>query len=212
MDEPTYRINLPKKWVRSALIIVTTALVVAPVTAWAGHRFGDVPNTNIFHGDITWLADNDITRGCNPPANTLFCPKDNVTREQMAAFMRRNAQTFGTAGFAEIETVALGGFPSNVEVATVTVDPKATAGVVLNTSVGFGGAGGSTVWLSIREGSCTGSQLAFADTRKETGTESISLTAHAIVSTATTFKVCAGASPSADAAFRVLTAFWAPTG
>jgi hypothetical protein len=113
-----------------------------------GHRLGrtpvrtDVPDTNIFHGDITWLADNDITRGCNPPTNTLFCPKDNVTREQMAAFMRRNAQTFGTAGFAEIETVALGGFPSNVEVATVTVDPKATAGVVLNTSVAIRRSGG----------------------------------------------------------------------
>jgi hypothetical protein len=55
------------------------------------HRFSDVPNTNTFHADITWLADMGITRGCNPPANTEFCPKDPVTREQMAAFMRRLA-------------------------------------------------------------------------------------------------------------------------
>ena len=50
----------------------------------AGHRFTDVPNSNIFHGDITWLADHDITRGCNPPANDRFCPTRFVTREEMA--------------------------------------------------------------------------------------------------------------------------------
>src|SRR5690606_41394018 len=30
-----------------------------------------------------------ITRGCNPPTNTLFCPDDFVTRGQMAAFLVR---------------------------------------------------------------------------------------------------------------------------
>jgi hypothetical protein len=30
-----------------------------------------------------------VTKGCNPPANTKFCPKDPVTREQMAAFLKR---------------------------------------------------------------------------------------------------------------------------
>ena len=54
-------------------------------------RFTDVPNSNIFHGDISWLADAGVTLGCNPPANDAFCPGDNVTREQMAAFMRRLA-------------------------------------------------------------------------------------------------------------------------
>ena len=199
------------RWMIIALAALAINLVLATAVI-AGHRFGDVPNTNIFHGDITWLAENDITRGCNPPANTLFCPKDTVTREQMAAFMRRNAQAYGTAAFAEVESVTLGGVPSNVEVATVTVKPKAGADVILNTSVAFGGADAATVWLSIREGSCSGAQLAFADTRKETGTESISLTAHASVSAPTTFKVCAGASPSASAAYRVLTAFWVPAG
>lgn len=54
--------------------------------------------SNIFHDDIAWLADADVTRGCNPPANTEFCPSDEVTREQMAAFMRRLAENRVDAG------------------------------------------------------------------------------------------------------------------
>jgi hypothetical protein len=42
-----------------------------------------------FASDIIWLAENGITSGCNPPHNTLFCPDDEVTRGQMAAFLRR---------------------------------------------------------------------------------------------------------------------------
>src|SRR5665811_2097661 len=48
------------------------------------HDFTDVGSTNIFEDDICWLANQGITRGCNPPANTEFCPKDRATRGQMA--------------------------------------------------------------------------------------------------------------------------------
>jgi hypothetical protein len=44
---------------------------------------------SIFEGDIDALAAADITRGCNPPTNDRFCPNDNVTRGQMAAFLVR---------------------------------------------------------------------------------------------------------------------------
>jgi hypothetical protein len=44
---------------------------------------------HVFAGDIDWLADAGITRGCNPPGNTLFCPDSPVTRGQMAAFLHR---------------------------------------------------------------------------------------------------------------------------
>lgn len=54
---------------------------------WQG--FDDVPPSNIFYDDITWLHDEGITKGCNPPANALFCPEDSVTRGQMAAFLSR---------------------------------------------------------------------------------------------------------------------------
>ncbi|MGD2051348.1 MAG: hypothetical protein PVI35_02635 [Acidimicrobiia bacterium] len=42
-----------------------------------------------FEGDIARLAAARITFGCDPPANTRFCPTDPVTREQMAAFLVR---------------------------------------------------------------------------------------------------------------------------
>lgn len=44
---------------------------------------------NVFTGDIDWLAEAGITKGCNPPANSLFCPDAPVTRGQMAAFLHR---------------------------------------------------------------------------------------------------------------------------
>ncbi len=44
---------------------------------------------SIFEADIMKLAAAGITRGCNPPENTRFCPNDSVTRGQMAAFLKR---------------------------------------------------------------------------------------------------------------------------
>ncbi|MPZ54600.1 MAG: hypothetical protein GEU79_18055 [Acidimicrobiia bacterium] len=71
------------------LMLMVAVLVLSPLAAWAGDRFADVPDDNIFHDDISWLADSGVTIGCNPPENTYFCPKETVTREQMAAFLRR---------------------------------------------------------------------------------------------------------------------------
>lgn len=105
MDDKSYNVRIPKRWVRIAMIVGATALVVAPLTAIASHSFTDVPNSNIFHSDIEWLADAGVTKGCNPPSNTQFCPKDNVTREAMSAFMRRFAKYIdaedGTPGQAD---------------------------------------------------------------------------------------------------------------
>lgn len=44
---------------------------------------------HVFEGDIARLAAAEITRGCNPPANDMFCADDPVTRGQMAAFLVR---------------------------------------------------------------------------------------------------------------------------
>lgn len=75
------------------MIIAGLVTVLAiPLGVYAGHRFVDVPDSNIFHEDIRWLADNGVTAGCNPPTNDRFCPDDSVTRGQMAAFMRRLAE------------------------------------------------------------------------------------------------------------------------
>lgn len=46
-------------------------------------------NNSVFQKDIEWLSSRDVTRGCNPPKNTKFCPNEAVTRGEMAAFLRR---------------------------------------------------------------------------------------------------------------------------
>lgn len=51
-------------------------------------RFDD-DDTSIFESAIDRLAAAGITAGCNPPANTNFCPYDRVTRAQMASFLSR---------------------------------------------------------------------------------------------------------------------------
>ncbi|CAN5756649.1 hypothetical protein BH23ACT5_BH23ACT5_20870 [soil metagenome] len=60
---------------------------------WADARqsvapFGDA-ESSVFAESIRWLSASGITKGCNPPANTSFCPDASVTRGQMAAFMAR---------------------------------------------------------------------------------------------------------------------------
>jgi hypothetical protein len=72
-----------------ALAGMVGAVVATPIAVYASHRFTDVPGSNTFHADIEWLKDNGITFGCNPPANTKYCPDDLVTRGQMAAFLKR---------------------------------------------------------------------------------------------------------------------------
>ena len=53
-----------------------------------GNRFVD-DNGSIFEDDIASLAAAGVTLGCNPPANDRFCPRDLVSRGQMAAFLTR---------------------------------------------------------------------------------------------------------------------------
>lgn len=109
-------------------ILVIGALLVAPAAVWASHQFTDVSDTNTFHEDIDAIADARVTIGCNPPANTEYCPDDFVTREQMAAFMNRlgaldagktpvvNARTVqGLGMFADIVTVEVDNAENNEE-------------------------------------------------------------------------------------------------
>ena len=60
-----------------------------PTRCVTGPAFDDVPTTHTFFTAVEWMASLGITKGCNPPDNTLFCPDNSVTRGQMAAFLRR---------------------------------------------------------------------------------------------------------------------------
>lgn len=70
----------------------TSALVAAIALATAilppGGTFVD-DDGSIHEGSIEAIAAEGITQGCNPPANSRFCPDDVVTRGQMAAFLAR---------------------------------------------------------------------------------------------------------------------------
>jgi hypothetical protein len=46
-------------------------------------------DNSIFELAIDRLGTAGITQGCNPPINDRFCPDENVTRGQMAAFLMR---------------------------------------------------------------------------------------------------------------------------
>jgi hypothetical protein len=82
-----------RRTVATMILTATVAVLVAvPAAVWAGHQFTDVPNSHTFHNAIDWMKTNNITVGCNPPSNTQYCPDDNVTRGQMAAFMKRLAE------------------------------------------------------------------------------------------------------------------------
>lgn len=69
------------------VIAIVTGLALS-TTAYASHDFSDVPDSNTFHDDISWLADSGITNGF--PDGT-YHPTDPVSRQAMAAFMRRLA-------------------------------------------------------------------------------------------------------------------------
>ena len=72
-----------------ALTLVLVQLFWLMPAAGAQSGFEDVPADHIFATEVTWLAERGITKGCNPPANTRFCPGEPVTRGQMAAFLVR---------------------------------------------------------------------------------------------------------------------------
>jgi SpoIID/LytB domain protein len=50
--------------------------------------FGDISDS-IHYDDIVYIAERGITKGCNPPFNTEYCPDGLVTRGEMAAFLVR---------------------------------------------------------------------------------------------------------------------------
>jgi len=46
--------------------------------------------TSVHQLDIDKIFEAGITKGCNPPLNDHYCPGEEITRGQMAAFLRRN--------------------------------------------------------------------------------------------------------------------------
>ncbi len=65
-------------------------------------RFTD-DDRSVHEGDIAELAASGVTRGCNPPLSTRFCPDDAVSRGEMAAFLARALDLpAGEASFTDV--------------------------------------------------------------------------------------------------------------
>ena len=63
---------------------------------------------SVFEDDIDKLGTAGITLGCNPPAGDQFCPDDEVTRGEMAAFLHRADME------VELQVLAINDFHGNI--------------------------------------------------------------------------------------------------
>lgn len=104
-DDNPYHDSPPATYYFSSYIIMQPEDGNGGGTGGCDVTFSDVPCDFVFHEDVEWLAESGITKGCNPPDNTLFCPNDNVTRGQMAAFLVRGLE-LPPRGYSEYATYA----------------------------------------------------------------------------------------------------------
>jgi hypothetical protein len=82
------------KLTRAKTIITGLAMaMVLPMAAYAASGpFLDVADNHLFSEEISWMYENGITKGCNPPDNTEYCPERSITRGEVAAFFYRYSQ------------------------------------------------------------------------------------------------------------------------
>ena len=86
---------------------------------------------SIHLASIEYVAQAEITLGCNPPYGDEFCPSDTVTRGAMAAFLVRalDLPSSGTDFFADDEGSIFQGDINRIAAAGITLgcDPPANA-------------------------------------------------------------------------------------
>jgi hypothetical protein len=75
----------------AALLVaaVVGAGVFAVGSAYGQSRFSDVPPGDVHEAGIQYVDQNGITAGCGD--GTRFCPRDSLTRGQMATFLHRQS-------------------------------------------------------------------------------------------------------------------------
>jgi hypothetical protein len=113
---------------RAAIATAIAAVVLVPSAVYASHTFTDVPDSNPFHNQITWLASTGITSGCG---GTNYCPGNAVTRGQMAVFLRGSFNLDN--GLTAVDHADDGGStPSNtIDAASITTLPGLSAAVTI---------------------------------------------------------------------------------
>src|SRR5690606_13609262 len=74
---------------RKRLLIIlaaVTSIMVVSAAAISATQFTDVPEDHLFHDDIQWMVENNLTTGKD---DGTFGPDEYVTRGQLAAFIHR---------------------------------------------------------------------------------------------------------------------------
>jgi hypothetical protein len=102
----------PRRRSRGRLMAVFIGALLAalvPLTLLAANPFTDLNDGSPHNGNIAAIADAGITKGCNPPENTQYCPNEYVTREQMASFLARAAGLGGSPPVANAKTAQTAG-------------------------------------------------------------------------------------------------------
>jgi hypothetical protein len=120
--QPTTNGSVAGRHLRRSSLLIAIAIValIIPATVLAViSPFSDVSPTNTFYNNIVNMANTGITSGCG---GGKFCPKDNVTREQMSAFLNRAAPRATSTNFHIPFGQTPGGqAPNGGTVASVTV-------------------------------------------------------------------------------------------
>lgn len=65
----------------------SSAIIARFLTDDSGRFIDD--DGSVHESDIVALSETGVTKGCNPPTNTRYCPNATVTRAQMASFLVR---------------------------------------------------------------------------------------------------------------------------
>jgi hypothetical protein len=81
------------RWVRATGLAALLALAAPMAQAAPCAGFADVDDSDAITGpfctSVQWIKNRGVTLGCVLTPQLLYCPFDNVTRLQMAAFMKR---------------------------------------------------------------------------------------------------------------------------
>jgi hypothetical protein len=96
--------------------LLVPVLSASPARAQSCAGFNDVFVSDAFCTDVTWLKNGGVTLGCT---GLSYCPTGNVTRAQMALFMRRLAEaTFQDINLVESSTPPSGQLAAGVSACT----------------------------------------------------------------------------------------------
>ena len=125
-----------------AALMAALLLALVPLALLAAGPFTDLDPNSPHNANIAAIQAAGITKGCNPPDYTQYCPKDYVTREEMASFLARSAGLGLNPPVANAATVS--GYPANGLVRAA----RGTGSLVSNPltlSAGFQTAGTVTI-------------------------------------------------------------------